>query len=70
MTGSGLFFYELKQKMLHIRGVESSRAAKAAWRSRTLDLPLRGTKAREYYYGFVANAPRKDGLCKGLVIPV
>jgi len=32
----------------------------------TLDLPLRGMRANEKYYGFVANAPRNDGLCKTL----
>jgi tetratricopeptide (TPR) repeat protein len=44
-----------------------SRAAKRRGDPEVLDLPVPGTKANEKYHGFFADAPRKDGLCKGLL---
>jgi hypothetical protein len=33
-----------------------------------LGFPLRGTKVNEKYHGFVADAPRNDGLCKDFLV--
>ena len=67
----------LRRRALHKRRIfaeftlslsyTSSRAATRRGDPGSLDLPLGGTKAWEYYIGFVAYAPRNDELRKDLL---